>query len=256
MLQTQSGAKGFEPLLVNLSRVKGMRGAKNTDGEISIGALTTITDVLKDEMLRRSAPVLYETADRFASGQIRNSATIGGNICNASPAGDMIVPLLLLDAEVELVSWVEDEANWRRLPLSDFFDGPGQTKLRSNEILNAVTFRTPAPDFVAGFEKFGTRPAMDISVVSVGIGGRLNNGALTETRVVFGAVAPFPMRGRETEAVINGRIIDETTIAAASAKAVAETSPISDVRASAWYRSELVFTLTGRLLRDVAQTGN
>jgi CO/xanthine dehydrogenase FAD-binding subunit len=256
MLQTQSGAKRFEPLLVNLSRVKGMRGAKNTDGEVSIGALTTIADVLKDEMIRRSAPVLCETADRFASGQVRNSATVGGNICNASPAGDMIIPLLLLDAEVELVSWVEDEANWRRLPLSDFFDGPGQTKLRSNEILNAVTFRIPAPDFVAGFEKFGTRPAMDISVVSVGIGGRLKDGVLTETRVAFGAVAPVPIRGRETEAVIDGQLIDDTIIAAVSAKAVAEVSPINDVRASAWYRRQLIFTLTGRLLRDVAQTGN
>ena len=256
ILQTQSGAKGFDPLLVNLRRVQGMRGATKTDGEIRIGALTTITDVLKNEMLRQLAPVLHETADRFASGQVRNSATVGGNICNASPAGDMIIPLLLLDADVEMVSWVDGKTKSRRLPLCEFFVGPGKTKLLPTEILTAVVFQIPTPDFVAAFEKFGTRPAMDISVVSVGIGGRLKDGVLTETRVAFGAVAPIPMRGRKTEAVIDGRIIDETTIAAASAKAVAETSPISDVRASAWYRSELIFTLTGRLLRDVAQKGN
>jgi len=256
MLQTRSGAKAFAPTLVNLRRVEGLRGTTEANGAIRLGALTTITDVLKDKVLRRSAPVLCETADKFACGQVRNSATVGGNVCNASPAGDMIIPLLLLDAEAELVSWVDGEANWRRIPLSNFFDGPGQTKLRASEILTALTFRTPASDFVAGFQKFGTRPSMDISVVSVGLGGRLKNGVLTESRVAFGAVAPVPMRGRETESVINGRIIDETTIAAASAKANAEISPIDDVRASAWYRRELIITLTGRLLRDVAQTGN
>jgi len=256
MLQTQSGAKAFAPTLVNLRRVLGMRGVEETAGEIRLGALTTITDVLNDEMLRQTAPILHETANRFACGQVRNSATVGGNICNASPAGDMIIPLLLLDAEVELVSWVDGKAKSRRLPLCEFFVGPGKTKLLPPEILTAVMFKTPAPDFVAGFKKFGTRQSMDISVVSVGIGGRLNNGALANARVAFGAVGPVPMRGRETEAVIEGQVINEATTVAAVAKAVAEISPISDVRASVWYRRELIKILTGRLLRDVTQTGD
>ncbi len=256
MLQTKSGARVFEPLLVNLRRVEGLRGVAEDHGEIRLGALTTITDVLNDDLLQQSAPVLRETADKFACGQIRNSATIGGNICNASPAGDMIIPLLLFEAEVELVSWVDEEANWRLVPLKNFFKGPGQSKLRPNEILTAVKFRIPSSDFVAGFLKFGARPAMDISVVSVGIGGQLNNGALTGARVAFGAVAPTPMRARETEAVLEGQVIDEATIAAASAKAATEISPIDDVRASAWYRRELIQTLTGRLLRNVVHTGD
>ena len=154
------------------------------------------------------------------------------------------------------MSWVDGEANWRRLPLCDFFEGPGQTKLRSNEILTAVIFRQPPQDFVAGFEKFGTRPSMDISVVSVGLGGRLKDGVLTNTKVAFGAVAPVPIRGRDTEATIDGQTVNDKTIDAAATAAVGEISPIDDVRASAWYRRELIFTLTGRLLRDVAQTGN
>ena len=116
MLQTKSGAKVFSPLLLNLRRVEKIRGVTEDHGDIRIGALTTITDVLKDPLLRESVPILCEAADKFASGQIRNSATIGGNICNASPAGDMIIPLLLLDAEVELLSWVDEEANWRLIP--------------------------------------------------------------------------------------------------------------------------------------------
>ena len=256
MLQARSGAKMFTPVLVNLRRVEGLRGVAEADGEIRIGALTTVTDVLNDPLLHRSAAVLCETADKFACGQVRNNATVGGNICNASPAGDMIIPLLLLDAEAELVSWVDSGARRRRLPLRAFFDGPGRTKLRPGEILAAVTFRTPPADFVAGFMKFGTRPAMDISVVSVGIGGRVKDGALKDARVAFGAVAPVPMRGPETEALLEGRVFDEATVSAAAAAAASEISPIDDVRASAWYRRELIATLTGRLLRDVVQTGN
>jgi CO/xanthine dehydrogenase FAD-binding subunit len=97
---------------------------------------------------------------------------------------------------------------------------------------------------------------MDISVVSVGIGGRLNAGTLTDARVAFGAVAPIPMRGKDTEAAIEGKTIDDTTIAAATAKAADEISPIDDVRASAWYRRELITTLTGRLLRHVVHSGD
>lgn len=256
MLQTKTGAKAFTHTLLNLRRVEGLRGASEDHGEIRVGALTTITDVLNDELLLQSASVLCQAADKFASGQIRNSATLGGNICNASPAGDMIIPLLLLDAEVELLSWIDEEANWRLIPLKNFFKGPGQTKKRANEILTGVKFRTPPPEFVAGFAKFGTRPALDISVVSIGIGGRLENGALSNARVAFGAVAPIPMRGLETEAAIERKVIDDATIRAASVKAAAEISPIDDVRASAWYRRELINTLTGRLLRDVVQTGD
>jgi CO/xanthine dehydrogenase FAD-binding subunit len=256
MLQTKSGAKVFSRMLVNLRRVEGMRGVVEDKDGIRIGALTTITDVLRDKLLQEKAPVLGIAADKFASGQIRNNATVGGNICNASPAGDMIIPLLLLNAEVELLSWVDGEANWRLVPLKNFFKGPGQSRLRKTEILTSIKFRTPPPDFVAGFVKFGTRPSLDISVVSVGIAGRLDAGALADARVAFGAVAPVPIRGPETEAVIEGKVIDERTIGAACAKAVDEITPIDDVRASAWYRRELINTLTGRLLRDVVQTGD
>jgi len=256
MLQAKSGAKTFSPLLMNLRRVEEMRGVTEDHDFVRIGGLTTVTDVLRDPLLRDSVPVLCDTADKFASGQIRNSATIGGNICNASPAGDMIIPLLLLDAEVELLSWVDDEANWRLIPLQNFFKGPGQTKKRANEILTGVKFKIPSSEFVAGFVKFGTRPSLDISVVSVGIAGRLSAGTLTDARVAFGAVAPIPMRGRETEAAIEGMTIDEATIATACVKAADEVSPIDDVRASAWYRRELIKTLTGRLLRHVVHSGD
>jgi len=256
MIQTRVGAKAFDSLLLNLRRITEMRGITRAGGVIRLGALTTVTDVLRDSELQQSVPILPETADRFACGQVRNNATIGGNICNASPAGDMIIPLLLLDADVELARWVEGEVTTRSVRLCDFFVGPGQTEIHTTEILTAVVFPVPAADFVAVFRKFGTRPSMDIAVVSVGVGGTLRCGALSDSRVAFGAVAPVPLRGRETEAAIEGQVLDAATIANAAERSAEEVSPISDVRASAWYRRELIRTLTGRLLQDVAQAGD
>jgi CO/xanthine dehydrogenase FAD-binding subunit len=114
-----------------------------------------------------------------------------------------------------------------------------------------VTFDVPEERFVAGFKKFGTRPALDISVVSVGVAGIKEDGVIRNARVAFGAVAPTPLRGRKTEAAIEGQQMNEAQMAAVGRMAREEISPISDVRGSAWYRKELIGTLTQRLLRDV-----
>ncbi len=253
MLQTRSGSKNFAPLLLNLRRIPELRGITVSDGTIRVGALTTVTELLQDGILAEKAQVLPATADCFASNQLRNSATIGGNICNASPAGDLIIPLLLLDAQVELFRWEDEKMVMRKMPLCEFFVGPGQTRIRPDEILTAATFAIPERGHVAVFEKFGTRPALDISVVSVGIAGVREDGHLKAVRVAFGAVAPTPLRGRQTERVIEGRPLTEEMIEESGRQALAEISPISDVRASAWYRRELVRVLTGRVLRHVMQ---
>jgi len=256
MPQTRSGVRELRAHLVNISRVPELRGIGIDGGMIRIGALTTVTEILDDKLLREYVPVLVETADRFASGQLRNTATLGGNICNASPAGDLIIPLLVLEAWVDLSSWTSGSLTERTLRLDEFFIGPRQTRLAPNEILTAFRFPAPPDDFVAGFEKFGTRPALDIAVVSLGLGGRRSGGVLRNVRVAFGAVAPIPLRGLETEAVIEGRRLDDALLAEAANAAAAEIAPISDVRASAWYRTELIRTLMQRLLRDVHQAGD
>jgi CO/xanthine dehydrogenase FAD-binding subunit len=253
MLQTRAGAKNFQPVLVNINRIPDLKGIARSNDTIRVGALTTITEILKSRELREHAKIVCDTADCFAGGQIRNAATLGGNICNASPAGDMIIPLLLLDAEVELASWSEGGAALRRMPLSDFFTGPGTTRIEANEVLTCVEFKVPEKTFAAAFEKFGTRPAMDISVVSVGIAGVKDGGVLRDVRVALGAVAPTPLRGKKTEAAIEGRHLDEERTADAGRIAQEEISPIADIRGSAWYRRELTATLTRRLLRHVTR---
>ena len=255
--QTRSGKRAFKPALVNIRRIDALRGIEREGNSFRLGALTTVTEILESELLKEHVPVLVEAADSFASGQLRNTATLGGNLCNASPAGDMILPLLLLDAEVELASrspQLKGALARRRLPLCDFFLGPGKTRLEPTEVLTHVHFDAPGESFVASFRKFGTRPAMDIAVVSIALGCTMEDGVVTKARVAFGAAAPTPLRGLRTEALLEGRTLDEETLAAAAATAREEIHPISDVRGSAWYRRELVQTLTGRLLRNVART--
>jgi CO/xanthine dehydrogenase FAD-binding subunit len=142
------------------------------------------------------------------------------------------------------------------MPLCEFFVGPSKTRIESYEILTAVEFPAPPPHALARFHKFGTRPALDIAVVSIGIAGVKENGFLKDARVAFGAVAPTPIRGRSTEAALEGAVLDDRRIEEIAHVAENEISPISDVRASAWYRKRLICELTQRLLHDVNRTGN
>lgn len=254
MPQTQAGRLRFGRALVNLNHVAELRGIERANGAIRIGALTTVTDLMASDLLREHAAVLVEAGDHFASGQLRNAATIGGNVCNASPAGDLLVPLLILDAAVELASMPNGERRTRSVPLHAFFTGPGRTLREPAEVLVRVVVPVPPPDFVARFCKFGTRPALDISAVSIGVAAARRGGLLTGVRVAFGAVAPTPIRAPRTEAALEGRTLDAATIAAACDVARDEVRPISDVRASGWYRRELIHNLMKRVLDDVAAT--
>jgi len=133
----------------------------------------------------------------------------------------------------------------------DFFTGPGRTVMQSDELLTGFEFKIPPENFRGCFLKFGTRPALDISIVSTGVAGVLADRRLTQTRVAFGAVAPIPLRGVETEACIEGKELTDEVISNACTVARDEVSPISDVRASAWYRKELIGIFIQRLLNHV-----
>ena len=231
--------------LMNIRRITDLRGVVEDGGQVRVGALTTVSDILGDATVASSAPVLAATADRFASNQIRNMATLGGNICNASPAGDMIPPLLALGAELELSS--------RRLPLDEFFTGPGATVLEPGELLLAIHVPKPGAGHMGGFRKFGPRPALEIATTSVAIAGELTKGVMNNVRVAFGAVAPTPIRGSKTEAVLEGGKLDAGIIAAAGQAANDEVSPITDTRASADYRRHLVRVLAGEILDHAAE---
>ncbi len=248
--QTEAGVREFAATLINIQRIEEMRGISVSNGRYRIGGLTTVTDILESELLAADVPVLVEAADHFASPQIRNASSLAGNLCNASPAGDMVIPLLLLDAEAELVSWSDGSVSTRSVPLSDFFTGPGRTVMKADELMTAVEFAQPGEGYVAAFIKSGPRPALEISTVSMGVAGVVKAGVIHGVRVSIGAVAPIPLRARETEAALEGNKLDEALFELAAETASGEVKPIDDVRASSWYRKHL----TGVYIRRALET--
>ncbi len=254
MPQSQGGRLKIKRTLMNIHHIAELKGIAVDGGAMRIGALATITEIMRSELVKKHFPILIEACDHFASDQIRNAATLGGNVCNASPAGDMLVPLLVLDAEVELASKPNGSLTRRRLPLAEFFVGPGKTRRGPAELLASLCIPLPPAPHYARFFKFGTRPALDISTIAIGIAGTLNNGALSNVRVAFGAVAPVPMRAPRTERALEGKRLDPATIDAVADIARDEVTPIDDIRATAWYRKELIHNMTKRMLAHVAKT--
>lgn len=232
--------------LVNLKRIPGLRGIEPApDGGLRIGATTTLYEIENSAPVRRAWPVLSEAAGTIGSVQIRNLGTIGGNLANASPAADMAPALLVVDAEMEILS----QSGSRMVAAGGFFTGPGKTVMEQGEILAGIRIPPPAPGTKAAYLKFAPRQAMDIAVVGVAVAFSLDgDGGCRDARVALGAVAPTPMRARRAEAALVGEL-DERCLENAAAEACAEAKPISDARASGSYRRHLVGVLLKRAVR-------
>jgi len=255
MPQENAGKVSDARTLLNIKRVEGLDGIAVDGGALVLGPLVTIAQLQRHPLVKQHAAMLADSADHFASQQIRNSATLGGNICNASPAGDTLPVLLALDAELELASLTRDGAIARRRVVIDgFFTGPGRTRRGANELLTAVRLPLPPTGQVSTFYKAGTRPALDISTIAIAFAAtRDGAGRLQAVRLALGAVAPTPIRARQAEALLEGQVITAALAEQAAQAAAAEATPIDDVRASAWYRRELLHNLTRRILSDVVQ---
>lgn len=255
MPQCNAGRVPPAGTLLNIRRIEALDLIVVEGPALVLGSLVTIARLQKDPLVRAHAPMLAEVAEHFASQQIRNSATLGGNVCNASPAGDTLPALLALDAQLELASLAKNGAvSTRRVPIDGFFTGPGRTQRQPNELLTAVRLPLPASAQVARFYKAGTRPALDISTIAIAFAARRDTeGRLHDVRLALGAVAPTPLRARRAEALLEGKALDAALADAAAKAAAAEAQPIDDVRASAWYRKELVHNMTRRMLSDAIQ---
>jgi xanthine dehydrogenase FAD-binding subunit len=251
MPQSESGKTPLRKTLVNIRRIPELAGITLAKNEVRIGALTTISEMMADDLIRKHFPILVEAGDHFASEQIRNAGTLGGNVCNASPAGDTLVPLLALGAVVELAAKPNGSVETRTTPLGAFLAGPGKTRREPGELLVAIRIPVPASGQVQRFYKFGTRPALDISAIAIGLVAVKTGGVLSHVRLAYGAVAPVPMRGSKTEAVLEGNKLTPELIEQAAQAARDEVKPISDVRASDWYRRELMHNIVKRMLADV-----
>jgi carbon-monoxide dehydrogenase medium subunit len=242
--------------VVNLKRIPGLRdiqwngrsAERPYDGELRLGALVTLQDLIRSPIIREHFPVLAHTASKMAGVQVRNLATVGGNLCNASPAADTAPPLIALNARAVVVG----TAGERVIPLDEFFTGVGKCALAPDEILREIL--VPRDEAVrASFIKLEHREAMDISIVSVAVSvvsqqSSVNSKQCADVRIVLGAVAPTPLRAKQAEEILRGKELTEERIREAARVAASEAQPIDDVRGSAWYRREMVEVLTRRQL--------
>ena len=188
------------PVLIDVSKIPDLN-ARHSDGKrVRLGAATPIQRFLDDPVLVSALPAMPRCAVWFADDQIRESATIGGNIVNASPAADAIPPLISHNATVELASRTGDRISRRKLALAEFITGPGKTGLQADELLVAVECDA-LPGYGGGFEKVGHRRSLVISLVCLAIAVKLNDSGrhFTDARLAIGGIGPLPQRLGEVE---------------------------------------------------------
>jgi CO/xanthine dehydrogenase FAD-binding subunit len=214
-------------------------------GALSIGALTTFTEIRRSEEISRRYPMLAAAAGQIGGVATQNRATLGGNIANASPAADSPPALIAYDAELELVSMNER----RRVPYADFHLGYKQMRLRAGEIIASVILPPRGDGWRDSYRKVGTRRAQAISKVCLAAALRTTDGVIADVRLALGSVAPTVVRCRAAEDVLRGRTPDETTIHRALGAIETDIAPIDDIRSTAEYRTAVARNLVADFLR-------
>jgi carbon-monoxide dehydrogenase medium subunit len=245
-------AKISPDVFISLRGIPGMDQIES-NGILKIGALVTHRMIEHSELIRKRFPLLAESSGALGSVQVRNVATIGGNLCTASPSAETAPALLVYEAEVQLVSRREE----RRLSLESFFLGPGENALDKNEILKEILLPFPSSNSVGTYLKLGRRKSVDLSIVNVAVLLTLNpgKGICDRARIALGAVAPTPIRAREAEKILEGSRLEDPLIKKAAEQARLECSPISDIRGSAEYRREMVGVLVQKAIRQFIRSG-
>ncbi|MBI1765982.1 MAG: xanthine dehydrogenase family protein subunit M [Acidobacteria bacterium] len=224
---------------ISLWHLPELRGINVTDEYITLGALTTYTQVQTQAVLQAEFPLLGEAASLTGSIAIQNRGTLGGNIANASPAADSLPALLVYEADLELVS--TQGARW--VAYRDFHTGYKTTVLRPDELIRAIRLPRATAGWRQHSRKVGTRKAQAISKVCFAGMALLDADTLKDIRLAYGSVAPVPVRAAQTEAALRGRALDAAAIEDACAALVTELKPIDDIRSTAGYRAQVASNL-------------
>ena len=245
MVQLQADVSEPPANVLDLWRLGELRGVTIDGDAIVIGALTTFTELRRSPVIAEGLPALAEAAATIGAAQIQNRGTIGGNACNASPAGDSLPVLLAVDAVFELGS----AAGERAVVADEFWTGYRQTALRDDELL--LRIRVPVGrQRHTRFRKVGTRQAQAISKVVMALSYHEDGGVWRDVRLALGSVAATPTRVRETEAVLEGAAPRASVADHAAAMLASEIRPIDDVRSTAEYRRSVSARVLHRLLRE------
>jgi len=248
MVQFEAGRLAHKKFF-SIRHLAELRGIEEGEAHVTLGALTSYTDVRRSETLRREFPMLCAAARETGGLAIQNRGTVGGNIANASPAADTPPALLAYGAEVELVS----AAGARWVAYDEFHTGYKQTLMRADELLARVRVRRPREGAVQHYRKVGTRRAQAISKVCFAGLAEVDDGGIADIRLAYGSVAPTVLRCRKTEDVLKGREPDESTQQSALAALAAEVVPIDDVRSTARYRARVASNLLTDFLSQLGR---
>ena len=241
--------------LIDVKSLPGMRDfVYHPDQGLGVGAAVTMNQLARHPTVLTHYPLLAEAAYSVASYQLRNRATVGGNLCNASPCADLAPATLVLEGRLVLIGLSLE----RTVPAASFFLGPGRSAIQADEIMIALEVPVPPAGSVGRYLKLGRNRVGDLALVSVAVLGYPDAAAPSGFgfRIALGSVAPVPLRVPEAEAVMAQNMDGDASLRLAAQKAVEAASPIDDVRASAAYRSAMVHNLTLRGLREVWQSLN
>ncbi len=232
---------------LNIWNLDELRGIETTSEHVTLGALTTYTDVQSDPILRQEFPMLCQAASETGGLAIQNRGTLGGNIVNASPAADSPPALLAYDAELELRSI--NNARW--VPYQGFHTGYKQIIMRADELLTRIRVPRNTSGLHQYYRKVGTRKAQAISKVCLAATARMQDQTIQDLRLAYGSIAPVPLRCVKTESSLRGAGLGDDTIAKARTELAREIAPIDDIRSTRNYRLRVSLNLLEDFLRQL-----
>jgi len=223
-------------------------------GEIRIGALCTANEIIESQLIAKNISELAEIAEYLGSVQIRNRATMGGNICRAAPSADFAPTLIALDSYIEVIS----NKKVVKKPLKDFFLGPGKTVLGETEVVKTIVIPPIDKNFHLEIQRFSLREKMDLALVGVAVSLLYDSKSktVTKSRIVLGSVGPTPLRAFRAEEELNGNLLEDKIIENVAKIASEESKPISDIYGSVWYKRTIVETLVSRALKNLQKKVN
>src|SRR5262245_13283031 len=239
-------------VVVDLSGVPPLRRLRVDRQGLRVGAAVTAREIEQHDGVRSGYPALAESGALVGSVQIRNLATVGGNLCNAAPSADMAPPLIALEAEAVIAG----PQGQRRVPLASFFQGVRRTVLAPEELLVELVVPAPGPRSSGNYLRHTPRRELDIAVVGVASQLTLSDGVCAKARIALAAVGPTPVRAQTAERALEGQAVTAGLIERAAELAADSARPISDQRGSADFRRHLVQVLTRRTLRTALARAN
>ncbi|MGD8395611.1 MAG: xanthine dehydrogenase family protein subunit M [Candidatus Eiseniibacteriota bacterium] len=235
--------------LISLRDVEGLSDIRRSGDFLVIGAMATMATIARSDEVRRAVPALADAAGWIGGEQIRHQATIGGNFCRAVPCADTPPVCIAADAQVRLL---DGAAARRTLPAAEFFTGPRRTVRAQGELLIEILVPVQPPHSATSYQRFALRRGMAVAVAAVAARLTIEDGIVSDARVVLGAVAPVPLVASDCARTLVGQPPGDAVFADAAARAAAEARPITDIRGSAAYRQELIRVLAQRAFTEAA----